>query len=47
MEKKRSRPAVKLLPNDSSYYNMPIQKTDTYRNNMPVIAPDTAKIKPR
>ena len=39
--------AVKVLPNDSNKYNMPIQKTDTYRNNMPVIDPDTAKVNPK
>ena len=47
LEKQYPQRAIKVIPNDSNKYNMPIQKTDTYRNNMPVIDTDTSKIKPK
>ena len=39
--------SVKVLPNDSPKHRMPIQKTDTYRNNMPVIDPEQSHVKPK
>lgn len=47
LEKQYPERAVKVIPNDSNKYNMPIQKTDTYRSKMPVIDTDTAKIRPK
>ncbi len=40
-------PFVKELPRDTAKYKMPIQKADTMKSNMPVVAPDKTKVQPK
>lgn len=43
----RKPPFVKELPKDTAKYKMPIQKADTMKSNMPVVAPDKTKVQPK